>query len=391
MMGMAWLLFRRSIAPFALIATLGLMLASFFLRPLEPLIEMTWAIYNFNFGTVLLAPILGGLAAWDGVRLSSARGIFVARGHALRSVVAHWAMGVLSVAVSYAVGAGLVAFAAHNSGTPAFPGALQAWTIVPAVGLLSFALAIGYVVGWHTSQPIYVGVVPVIVFSAIIFSYTVNLNFVRVGGATASMVSLRPRLDVGAAQLVFYIGGSVLALSMAAGGRRLSARAGAVAAGLGALALSGAFLLAADGTLETISPDVRCVGDGPELCLSPEYERFRARFVAASGPLVEALDSVSVPKLERLTQNGLDVGVGIGFIPMLRAIDENPEVVVAGAIVNAFTNSCRSRDTEEVWDASSLVVRWVYDAYSAVEQGNAIAIPDEVAEAFRVIAIQCTT
>lgn len=378
---------RRSVAQPAAIVTLVVGMLNFFLRSTEPLHEMTWAVYNYNFVTVLLAPTLAGLAAWDGVRLSYASEALRARAVDLRALTLTWLATSAAVAATYLVGAGAIVVSVKVFGTPGWGEPLTYWTLLPAIGLLSAALAVGLSAGWVTERWVTVGIVPVVTFGTMIFGYSVDATFVRVGGATASLIALQPRLEVGTAQMVLYM--AVAGLALVGGTRRLPSRRLAAGFLIGAAVGASTLLSTANGTLEQHTIMVDCRGSDPEVCLAPEYERYRDGVEAAIRPLAHSIAASGVLDLTRLTQDATDNGPGVGFIPMVRSVRDDPATVAIGAISNSILAGCGEIDTPEVLAAQGVFLTWLDMAYEGSMKGATPEATDLVVRALNTIADEC--
>lgn len=380
---------RRSIGRTAFAAIVSLVIFNYFLRPLDSLHEMQWAIYNFHFVTVLLAPLVAGLGAWEGVRFSATKEAVDARNEARRAVTAIWASLMTWTSLAYLVGLTSVVIAVKLHGTPGHPYGTALQTTPPALALVGFACASGLVVGWKTEKWISVAMMPLVVFAMILFGYSVDYAFVRVGGAGASLISLSPRQPVSAVQFSFYAAATIAALGLSPRIPGMLSRG--VFASIGVVIAAAILLAGTEDTLEVVRADVACEGDRPEVCLTVEYERYRPDLIAALDPLVAAIKASGHPAPVRLTQDLSDVGPLVGFIPQVRDTAEDPRLVATGAVINSYIHDCLSGDPDDPAQLEIVgsIVRWVDEIYDYAH-GIREEPPPLLAAASRTL-IDCAT
>ena len=355
-------------------------LANFFLRTTDPLHELTWTMYDYHFATVLLGPVVAALACWEAIRLAPAFPMLeVPRDGEHRFVGLAWASLTAWVIAAYLVGLVVVVAVAKLYGTPRWPALVDLVAIVPPLGMLALVAAIGFVAGWRRPSWFVVPMIAGGTFAGVIGAYMVQMAFVRVGGATASLVGLAPRPDVAAAQAILYAGSTYLVIELLSrdAGRRPASVAAAIV-----VVVAGVFLAGVDSTLEPAALDLVCSGRDPEVCLSVEYEPWRSQFEAPLDRFLEGLEHVGVAPPARLTQARDDLGPGVGFIPALYRIEDDPGGVVTGAVSNAFVGRCASAArTPEELDRVFIVVDWVETAYHRSVNGRLQGPPDAVVQA----------
>lgn len=369
----------RSVGRPALPVLCALVIGNYFLRPLDSLHELDWAVYNYHFVTVLLGPLVAGLGAWEGVRYATSREALIARGAEGQAFRAAWAALLAWVLLAYLIGLTSVIVAVWVFGTPGGPGLLTLQTTLPAITLVGLASAIGLYLGWRTGQWVLIAVAPVLTFGLIILGYSADSTLVRVGGAGASLVSIAPRPEVSATQTVLYLSATAAVLVLPSAQSVL--RRLVLAAALGLIVASGSLLASSDGIFESRSVLLRCEGLAPPACLVPEYERYREALETAVGPLVDAIAEAGFPTPVRITQDVADAGPLIGLIPQLRDIDDRPGLVAAGAVTNAYVLGCLAsgpEDPEQLEVISSVAV-WVTRMYEFAhgERGERPQLPEE--------------
>lgn len=358
-------------------------MASFFMRPLDLLVESTWTVYGYHFCTVLIAPLLAGLGAWAGLRHSRAEELARSWGREGSVVALVWLRMMVWVASAYVVGLGVVIAASKAQGTPGFPSARILFTAVPALALVGAALAAGIVLGWATRHWAVVAVAPICVFGLIIFAYSVHMSFVRVGGATASLVGLEPRLDIGVLQAVMYAAVTVAFIAWA--GRRTFVGSAILAVATVAVVACVVGLLGrpAD-TLEEVPVSMRCTDEVVRICLSDEYEQFRRPLQEGLDPVLRAFAEAGAPIPTEFTQSFERQVFGLAAIPGLHRMTRDPDRVIIGSITNAYMRACNT-DNDELLEARTVVGRWVDESYDAVQRGEGVSMEPSLEAAFEVL------
>lgn len=268
--------------------------------------EWLWAIYQFNFSVVLLGPAAAGLAAWEGYRTQQAEDLFASAGRAWRAVVLSWAGVFFWVVLAYGVGLVTVLVLVKVSGTPSVPSTQELWTILPALFLLSGQTSSSFALAWRVGSPLVAPAAAIAWFVVTIGLYVLGPEAaIRVGGATTSLVGLRPRLDVQITQMFFY--GSLTIASLAWTRRpihRESRLQVLRASALIAPVLVAAAVLRLDsGVLERVSTDLECFGSEPVLCAAPGYVEQLPDVRAALRPYLDALEAIDVETPTRFDQS----------------------------------------------------------------------------------------
>ncbi|MEU6209498.1 hypothetical protein ABZ891_06250 [Streptomyces sp. NPDC047023] len=82
---------RRSLGRTAFPFLLVLVVLNTLLRPMGWRYEPMWAVYQYNFTVMLLGPLLAGVAAWEGHRLSRAAPFLSAHHRPLTMLAGAWA------------------------------------------------------------------------------------------------------------------------------------------------------------------------------------------------------------------------------------------------------------------------------------------------------------
>lgn len=353
-------------------ATFG---ASFFFRPLDPLYEMTWTIYSYHFGTVLCAPLVSALAVWVGIRYRNLRTQTRLEAFEGPALVRLWVRLNISIAGGYASGLVAAVVAATLLETPGSPNVRAVASAIPAVAMLWAAAAIGLGIGWHFGNWIAIGALPIVVFGAIVFAYSVQMTLVRVGGATASMVGLQPRSDVMALQTGFFIVVSWTALLLATDRSRPTQVWRLLV--IGCLAASAVMLGSLQDTLEPSTVQLGCEGSTVEVCLTAEYEQFRESFSVALATVLDELRLVGAPQPIRFEQAPTTRAFGVGLIPALRRIDSEPLRVVFGSLSNAYTRHCVDPTPDQEESVRS-ILKWLHFAEIDLAASKPIEMNEQV-------------
>lgn len=291
----------------------------------------------------------------------------------------------LWISLGYIVGLIGVIGAVRAFGTPSWPSIALLATSLPAIAFLGAAAAVGLAAGWHTAKYLTAGLVAVAVFAVTIVGYLVASTLVRVGGATASLVSLEPVPMVGVGQFVFYL--LLAALMIASVSLRSTPRNIAVAGLALALVVVGIPLASAPATLRLVSPEITCAGSLPEICLTPENEIYREDLRREINALIVRLEMPDWAKPVRLTQDATDVAPLVGFIPALAKFSRDPSSPVRGSITNAYFNACPAKfDDDDLFFHSTRILQWVQWTYDGVpESGEAVPTKDALVSVQRLI------
>lgn len=268
---------RRSIGGRALPALLVLLGLHIFARARPWTHEWLWAVFQFHFSTVLLGPAAAGLAAWEGFRIQRTEDLLESSGRAGRAIVLSWAAVFAWVLLAYGAGLLTVVALVKVSGTPSLPGIPEFLSLFPAVALLAAEMSTSFVVGWRIRSPLVAPAAAIVWFLVTMFLYVSGPEAaIRVGGASASLVGLRPRPDVQAVQVLFY--GSLTAVSLVWARRRTHIEdVGARVLRMGSFTVPilAAILLTqpSPNVLEPTPPELECVGSEPALWLRSGVRR----------------------------------------------------------------------------------------------------------------------
>jgi hypothetical protein len=270
--------------------------------------EWMWAVYQYHFLTVLLAPVAVGIAAWEGTRLARASDTLGAAGRVLPALAASWAALYGWVLAAYLVGLLAVIGVVKASGTPGWPGLAELATLAPPLSLLAGDMAVGIALGWRLRSVLTAPAAAVAVFGLTILFYSNGpTNLVEVGGATDSLVGLVPRASRQAAQVAWYaaLGGFALLLAeQCPGWPRMRARRLRVSSGVVAVAALLLLLTIGGPEFDRRPVDLRCHGPEPLICLAPGYDRRSGAIREAVVPYVRALKDAGLPLPGRFVQLG---------------------------------------------------------------------------------------
>ncbi|MFI5543644.1 hypothetical protein ACIA6E_07685 [Streptomyces sp. NPDC051815] len=311
---------RRSLGRTAFPFLLVLVVLNTLLRPMGWRYEPMWAVYQYNFTVMLLGPLLAGVAAWEGHRLSRAAPFLSAHHRPLTMLAAAWAALLAWASAAFLLGLVLVLCLVARAGALASLGLPELLTPVPALALLGLACAVGLAAGWLSGEGgrVAAPMAAIAVFLAFLLLYSGDLSeFVMIGGATGSLVGLRPKAGTQGTQAAFYAAATLLALIAAAWGaalHRLRPRhALAAAATVVLCALSAGHLASADPLyLEARPGDVRCHGTRPQICLGPGYAAYEPRLRAGLTPLVTAMAELDLPAPASFRQDALRSSTNTG-------------------------------------------------------------------------------
>jgi hypothetical protein len=300
------LMARRSFGLTMLAAMVGIVLLHIFARERPWTHEWFWAAYQLNFVTVMLAPVVAGVAAWEGVRFARGRTLLETSNRVLAGLLGIWAALLVWVFLAYAIGLALVVVMVKLAGTPGLPELDALVAVIPALALLAAAGAIGLAIGWMVKNPLAAPACAVGCFLLILLLYLRGPGqLVIVGGATDSLLALRPRPELQAAQVLCYLACSFAALVLAAhtvGGSRRH-HPGVLPA-LGSLAVLSVVLVVAQGgtILQPHTPRLRCYGANPEVCAGLGYVPRLSAARAALLPYLNVLETAGVPVPRRFSQ-----------------------------------------------------------------------------------------
>ena len=298
----------RSVALPAVPAFVVVVVADLALRPSGWTHEWYWTVDSFSFVTILLAPLVAGIATWDGARWAPATESARSQGRSawiLASAVLP--AGVCSSAV-YLCGLIAACVRTSSSGTPGIPGVGVLATAIPGVAVLFLAASAGAVIGWLSGRSLAAPAVGVATFAVFLCGYTMlPQNVLRIGGATGSLLSLAPRPFVQALQVAFDVGAGVAVSVVAWSLRSYQTQRSAPSAAVAIAAILGLLLAATSGgRFVGAEPDVACEGTAPEVCLAPGYESIRASVSTVSADPFAVFAAAGYDPPRRLTQNVFD-------------------------------------------------------------------------------------
>ncbi|MFB8396010.1 hypothetical protein [Streptomyces yangpuensis] len=311
---------RRSLGRTAFPFLVGLVVLNTLLRPMGWRYEPMWAVYQYNFTVMLLGPLLAGVAAWEGHRLSRAAPFLSAHHRPLAMLAAAWAALLAWSCAAFLLGLALVLGVVAGAGTLPSLGLPELLTPLPALALLGLACAIGLAAGWLSGEggKVAAPMVAIAVFLVFLLLYSGDLSeFVMVGGATSSLVGLRPKAGTQGTQIAFYAAATLLALLAAAWSaalHHLRPRHVLTAAATAVLcALSAGHLASADPLyLEARPGDVRCHGTQPEICLGRGYATYEPQLRAKLTPMVTAMTRLDLPAPAAFRQDALRSSTNTG-------------------------------------------------------------------------------
>jgi hypothetical protein len=321
-------------------------------RPDGWVLEWRWAVYQYQFSTVLLAPVVAGAAAVLGRRWALARPQLATGARGGLGFLAGLAPLAVLVAGVHLVGFVVVVVRAEAVGAPSVADLVP---FVPALAQLVVVLALGYVAGWVTRSWLAAPLVAVTVFGLLLGAWlTGRTPLVQVGGATSSLVGLVVDDGVMAGQVTAYLAlaGALLAGTVAHLRRQVPVVPLAAAA-VGVLAIVGLTRHPGDPLVASPEP-LACSGSGPVLCVAEPYRHLEPDLRARLVPLVERLRAAGVDPPDELHQAFyLDLPPGVGSITADALVGEpaSTRFAVRSAYESPF---CRS--SEEAILQGSLVM-----------------------------------
>lgn len=356
MSGLRGAVLRRSVAASAIPAFLLVIVSHLALRPDGWTHEWYWTFDSFNFVTILLAPVVAGVATWEGASWSATAESARSSGRVGSVVVWAW---VPTAAISSAVflaGAVAAGVMTSMSGTPGLPGLAEVFALAPGVGLLCLCSAIGVAVGWVMGRALLAPVVSIAVFALLFAGYTVLPNHLfRIGGATGSLMSLAPRTPVHVLQLGFYLLSSAAILAGVVRHAQPPSDRGRAFIPVSAAALSSALVLTFIGGLRFVDhpAELVCRGESPEVCLGPGYDHLRESISDVLTEPFALLTTAGFAAPTRVTQDLLDNAPGalrVGTRPPAK--DDVHDLLVFAIIppdCDVFRDEATYSDYSTVW------------------------------------------
>lgn len=304
---------RRSVALAAIPAFALVVITHLALRSDRWVREWYWTIDSFNFVTILLAPLVAGVATWDGANWAPTADAARSTGHVGRVVFWAWVPSAVLATAVFALGALAAGVMTVLAGTPGLPAPAEAWALMPAFGQLWLFAALGVSLGWTTGRPLLAPVVAVAVFAVLFAGYIVlPTHWFGIGGATGSLLSLSPRPALVLLQVAVYGIASAAVLSLAASISQPSNDRRRLPALLAVLTAVGALWLAAVGGMRFAEGPaaVNCHGSAPEICLGEGYEFMRAPLEERTREPFRRLQAAGFSPPVRVTQDVTDTGPG---------------------------------------------------------------------------------
>jgi hypothetical protein len=293
---------RRSVGLTAFPVLVALVVAHVLGRDRTWVHEWVWGLYQYGFVTVLLGPLVAGVAAWEGARLARARTLVRTADRAVGAVAVAW-LGVASwTFAAYAAGLALVAALVVGAGTPGLPPPIAVAATVPPALLLVAEAAGGLAVGWWARQVLVAPAVTIGVFLLTLWLYVSGPGaLVVVGGATGSLADLEPRASLVVWQCVWFTSATALGIVAAAalpGWLRHPRRWLLPAAVTATVALAVPLVGQGEVYLVSLPAGARqevCTGTAPTVCVLPGYARHAVEARRALLPYLDAFRRLGVP------------------------------------------------------------------------------------------------
>ena len=332
--------------------------------------EWGWAIYQAGFVTVFLGPLCAGIGVWDGTQLAKSRPTIESSGRPGAARGATWAAIVGVVATTYLVLLAVLGVALVLGGILDRPTLVDLSPIPGVLALCGAWSAIGVAVGYRWPAPLLAPIATAGAFAATLMAYLAQPFLVQVGGATASILFLKPRPAVQLGQLTFFAAiaaSALVGLRAQPGGREPLLRR--MVHGIGPLVAVAAtvVLVTLPGT-EFLDQDrlLVCEGDRPTICVTPAYRDridWPRRYLA---PPIESLDRMGIAAPTTFSQ-AIDRPAGQGSIPDELLRGHPPEAGPSGstgpgglAVLGAYlANSCDIFAQPELQAAYELADRWL--------------------------------
>ncbi len=357
---MGLLLLRRSVGLAGMPALLTLAMLHIFGRARPWVHEWLWSIYQFNFVTVLVGPVVAGLAAWEGARLARHRSLYLVSDRLRLALFASWGAMLTWVTVAFLTGLSVVLALVKSAGTPGLPSLGDLAAVTPAVALLAAEGALGLAIGWRLRSPLTAPGSALLVFLGSLLLYGNGPGqLIIVGGATDSLVGLSPRPGLQVAQVTFYVLFGIASIVLAAPQvetRRLNRASGPLALVL--VVLAALVVVTRGGSpLAPRTTDLRCYGTGPTVCAGPGYARLLPEARTALLPYVAALERAGVVVPERFEQ-GQEPGtvtvapLSIGLLGGRR--DEAPLLLMA-----AYSRKDCDASNTDVLQTQAALLYWL--------------------------------
>lgn len=313
-------------------------------RPAGWVYEWRWAAYQYQFSTVLLAPVAAGVAAVLGRRWVKAQPQLATTprgGVGFLVGAASWAA---VVTVIYLAAFLVVVVQAEALGAPSLR---DLAVFIPALALLWAAIAVGYVAGWATRSWLAAPLAAIAVFGLLLAGWVAGLTpVVQVGGATASLVGLVVAPEVMVGQTIFYLAVAAAAFGVShARLRRTAPTASVVSVALATVAF--AALVSFDGDpLVASNEPLECSGTNPTVCVASPYAHMADDLRSVAEPMLARLDAAGVERPTELRHEFyLDVAgeAGVGVVTT-DGLTGNEASVVFGIEVAYSHFSCSTSE-----------------------------------------------
>ena len=358
---------RRSAALPALPVLLAIVVAHIALRPRLWAHEWFWAIYQFNFVTILIGPLLAGVAAWEGWRCSAAADLLDTGAQPRRVAAVTWLATLLWGLLVFVVGLVSVGIIVRVAGTPGAPPLAALASVLPAMGLLAAECAVGLLIGWWVRHVLAAPAAAVGCFLLSLWLYVSGPTvLIEVGGASGSMIGVSVRVGPALAQLAYFAAVVLLAVLLVGRPRPWSGTPAALAslapaATAGVLVLGTASILVAQGPnrLQPAPEALVCVGTAPQVCVSAGYVRYAAGARAALLPYLSRLTEAGVPVPAKFAQDVNPGGLTVGPIESTLLLGR---VDGAGfAVINSYlSKKCPIDQDPSLQTEWNGMISWLY-------------------------------
>jgi len=305
---------RRSAGLIAVPVLLAVLLAQVLFRSQTWTYEWTWAFYQLGFNTVLIGPIVAGIAAWEGSRLASASDAIGTAPRNWRVFLAHWLGIVVWASAAYLVGLLVAVVMVLMQGTPWGPRLVDLLSVATALSLLAAEACAGLVLGWLLGRRLVSAPLAAIgCFCITLWLYLMGPGqFIIVGGATGSLAGLTPRTQVQIAQIAFFLSAAVAVL-LVAGRRRAWGKRRGLGPPIASICLAAMATFGVLGTGRTLlvprNEPLTCFGDSPQICTAAGYQRFASDAHDTLHPFVAALKDAGVTPLPLRFEQGAVPGM----------------------------------------------------------------------------------
>ncbi|MBX3313206.1 MAG: hypothetical protein KF906_02710 [Actinobacteria bacterium] len=298
--------------------------------------EWHWAWYQYHFGTILLGPVVAGIAYDWGAVLHRSRPVLEAAGRVWAALSAAGAALILAVLTAYLLVLGGVSVVVGRT-TGLGPDAATFATLAPPVALLIACIAVGSAVGFRVGSRGLAPVWAIITFAFLMAGYMVfPARFTKVGGATASLVGIRTRPQVQVGQVALFLGVTLFVVGLASLPRRSNGAQSMAAIGL-ALGLGGFGFLLAQPKNEFRPRDfaLTCVGEAPRICLEPGWVAAEPDIREPLARYDRSLAAAGLPRVEIYAQRWPSRGNErwLDAVSVLRYSKDGPE---DGLVVNQY-------------------------------------------------------